>query len=377
MKSKNRALGRHALAVLGLGGAFAAAAVPAAPSAPTAPTAPATPLAPAVPAAPSATMGSIAPDPVPANPEKGPYLFCYFLGNGDGLHLASSMDGLTFTPIGGANKIFLRPDIGVNNDGSTANNHLMRDPCIRQGPDGMYHVVWTTGWYQRGFGTASSPDLVHWSEQKYVEAMKHEPTAFNTWAPELFYDDAKKQWLIFWASTIPAKFTETIPTRGGDRGGGGVLNHRMYYVTTKDFQTFSDTKLLYDPGFNCIDATMQKIPSGKYMMVIKDETVAPTAAKNLRMAFADSPEGPWGKASAPISPPTLWVEGPTINRVNDEWYVFYDAYRNSAYGAIKTKDFEKWEVVQGTFSMPRGSRHGTVLPTTQAVIDRLKKEFPG
>ena len=53
----------------------------------------------------------IQPDPLPAHPEKGPFLFCYFLGNGDGLHLAASQDGLQFAPVGGANKIFLTPTI--------------------------------------------------------------------------------------------------------------------------------------------------------------------------------------------------------------------------------------------------------------------------
>ena len=324
----------------------------------------------------------IQPDPLPAHPEKGPFLFCYFLGNGDGLHLAASQDGLQFAPIGGANKIFLTPTIGVNIDGSTKDNHLMRDPCMRQGLDGMYHLVWTTGWYQYGFGTASSPDLTHWSQQQFVEVMKFEPKTANTWAPELFYDDQKGQWMVFWASTIAGKFPATDPPAGeGDRmalnGASVGLNHRIYYTTTRDFKTWADARLLYDPGFNCIDATIAKMPDGRYIMVLKDETKVPVAKKNLRMATADTPEGPWSKASDPISKGDTWVEGPTINRVNDAWYVYYDEYINHKYGAIKTTDFKTWDLVQGDFSVPTGSRHGTVFPTTQAVIDRLKKENPG
>jgi hypothetical protein len=326
----------------------------------------------------SAPTAGIKPDPFPEHPEKGPFLFCYFLGNGDGLHLSASEDGLAFTAIGGANKIFLKPTIGVNIDGTPKDEHLMRDPCMRQGADGVYHLVWTTGWYQLGFGTASSPDLVHWPEQQFVEVMKKEPTAANTWAPELFYNDKKDEWMVFWASTIPGRFPETEPATGGDtitlNGKKVVLNHRIYYTTTKDFKTWADAKLLYDPGFNCIDATIAKMPDGKYIMVLKDETKAPVAKKNLRMSIADNPEGPWGKASEAISKGNTWVEGPTINRVNDAWYVFYDEYQNHKYGAIKTADFKTWELVPGDFSVPSGSRHGTVFPTTQGVIDRLKKE---
>jgi hypothetical protein len=48
----------------------------------------------------------------------------------------------------------------------------------------------------------------------------------------------------------------------------------MYYVTTRDFKTFSQTRLFFDPGFNVIDATV--IKSGKrYYMVFKDERQNP------------------------------------------------------------------------------------------------------
>jgi hypothetical protein len=69
------------------------------------------------------------------------YLFAYFVGNGeDGLHLASSDDGLTWNALrGGAS--FLTPTVG---------SKLMRDPCVVLGPDGVFHMVWTTGWWDRG-----------------------------------------------------------------------------------------------------------------------------------------------------------------------------------------------------------------------------------
>jgi beta-xylosidase len=311
-------------------------------------------------------------DPVPSSPEKGPFLFSYFLGNGDGLHLAASTDGTTFTPIGGRTQMFLKPTVGENLDGTTKDNHLMRDPCIRQGPDGMYRLVWTSGWYQRGFGTASSPDLVHWTPQRFVEAMKAEPEVHNTWAPELFYNDQKGEWMIFWASTIKGKFMETSPAQGGDVAAGVVLNHRIYYTTTKDFETYGETKLLYEPGFNCIDATIAKAADGKYFMVLKDETKAPAAAKNLRTATAASPEGPWTQASAPISPAGDWVEGPSLARVNDAWFIYYDKYTApQRYGALTSKDFVTWTPVKENFSFPAGARHGTVFPVTAAVIERL------
>ena len=29
---------------------------------------------------------------------------------------------------------------------------LMRDPCIIEGPDGLFHMVWTVSWAERGIG---------------------------------------------------------------------------------------------------------------------------------------------------------------------------------------------------------------------------------
>jgi len=83
----------------------------------------------------------------------------------------------------------------------------MRDPHILQAPDGTFHMVWTTAWNKHGVGYASSKDLIHWSKQKLLDVMQSEPEARNVWAPELFYDAARKQFLIFWASTIPSRFS--------------------------------------------------------------------------------------------------------------------------------------------------------------------------
>ena len=47
-------------------------------------------------------------------------------------------------------------------------DRLMRDPSIVRGPDGVFHMVWTTGWHDQGIGVAHSTDLIEWSEQKRV-----------------------------------------------------------------------------------------------------------------------------------------------------------------------------------------------------------------
>jgi beta-xylosidase len=277
------------------------------------------------------------------------YLFSYFKGNGeDGLHLAYSHDGLHWTPLKD-DKPFVAPKVGK----------VMRDPCIMQGTDGLFHMVWTAG--AKGIGLAHSRDLIHWSEQEWIPVMEHEPKARNCWAPEIFYDDVKDQYLIFWSTTIPGRFPETDNT--GDQG----YNHRIYYVTTKDFVRYSETKLLYDGGFNVIDATIVK-DGDRYLMFLKDETRRP-AKKNIRFATSENADGPYGPASEPISP--NWVEGPTAVKIGDEWIVYFDEYTRGRYGAVKSKDLKHWESITDKPSLPEGARHGTIFTVTDAVLAKL------
>jgi beta-xylosidase len=286
------------------------------------------------------------------------YLFSYFTGNGeDGLHLATSADGLTWTPVkDGAS--FLLPQVG---------SKLMRDPCIVQGPDGTFHMVWTTGWWDGGIGLAHSRDLISWSEQQFLPVMKHEPKALNAWAPEIFYDGGAQEYLIFWASTIPGRFPHTEES-GDAREDRQKLNHRIYLVTTRDFVTYSPTSLFYDGGFNVIDATI--VAAGaEFVMIVKDETKRPVAKKHLRVARAPRARGPYGPASPAIS--ADWVEGPTLLKVGENWLLYYDEYTRHRYGAMRSKDLREWTVISKEVRFPPGMRHGTAFAATEPIIHRL------
>ncbi len=289
-------------------------------------------------------------------PDSKVYLFSYFRDNGqDGLHLSYSKDGYHWEALKN-NKSFLAPMV--------ADDKLMRDPCIIQGPDNKFHMVWTVSWNDRGIGYASSEDLIHWSEQQFIPVMQHEPDALNCWAPELFYDATQDLYMIYWATTIPGRFAE------GDTTGDDKYNHRMYYTTTKDFQQFSDTILLYDEGFNVIDATIQK-DGGNYLMFLKDETRTP-AKKHIRIAASDSLTGGYKLITEPISPD--WVEGPTVTKIDGKWVVFYDEYTRHHMGAIRSADLKNWEIITDSISFPEGTRHGTVLQVDKTILDNLLKE---
>lgn len=295
-----------------------------------------------------------------AQKESTVYLFSYFLDNGqDGLHLAYSHDGLTWTALKNG-KSFLPPEVG---------GKLMRDPCICIGPDGDFHMVWTSSWHDQGIGVAHSKDLIDWSDQAFVPVMGHEPTAHNCWAPEIYYDEQEHEYVIYWSTTIPGRFPETEAAQG-DRAGSVALNHRIYCTTTRDFKTYTDTRLFYNDGFNVIDATIAK-QGRQYVLFVKDETKSPVAKKNIRVAMGTKAQGPYGPASGSITPAGLWVEGPTALKVDDTWYLYYDAYAKGHYAGIKTRDFETWEDITDQLHFPKGTRHGTAFEVPQSVLDRL------
>jgi len=289
--------------------------------------------------------------------EKVVYLFATFRGNGeDGLHLAYSQDGLKWTALKD-DKSFLKPTVA---------GKLMRDPCIIQGPEGLFHMVWTTSWNDKGIGIAHSKDLINWSEQEFAPVMQHELGARNCWAPEIVWDPDAKKYAIYWATTIPDRFTETA--NAADEG----WNHRIYYTTTKDFKSYTKTSVFYEPSFNVIDSTVI-LADDQYVMIAKDETRYPPA-KNLHIATSDKVTGPWEKASTPFSPQGLWVEGPTALKVGEFYYVYFDVYSEGRYGAMRTKDFKSWENVSDKLIVPEGMRHGTVLTVTSDVLARLLKQ---
>lgn len=284
------------------------------------------------------------------------YLFSYFMNNGeDGLHLAYSEDGLQWSALND-NQSFLTPTAGQDK--------LMRDPCIIRGGDGLFHMVWTVSWNEQGIGYAHSTDLINWSEQQYLPVMEHEPDARNCWAPEIYYDAPSQEYLIYWATTIPGRFPETDST--GDNG----YNHRMYYTTSKDFKTFSETKLLFDQGFNVIDATIQHIQD-EYIMFLKNEIRYPTPEKNLSIAKSKHLLGPYSQASPPITPAEVWVEGPSMVHTENGWVVYFDRYIEKRMGAIQSNDLVNWTDITESIHFPEGTRHGTVLKVEQSVVDKL------
>lgn len=144
----------------------------------------------------------------------------------------------------------------------------------------------------------------------------------------------------------------------------------VYFTLTTDFEHLSPAKLLYDPGFNVIDATI--VQDGKrFVMFLKDETRHPPA-KNLRVATADSPAGPYGPPSPPITG-KYWAEGPSAIKLGAKWFVYFDRYTEHRYGLVTSTDLVHWQDESDKVRFPPDHRHGSVVRVSRGILEGLMK----
>ncbi len=267
----------------------------------------------------------------------------------EGLRYLVSKDGIHWDSVPGT---WLYPEVGKQ--------HVMRDPSILHTPDGTFHLVWTSSWRgDRGFGYSSSRDLINWEQECFIDVMEDTSTV-NVWAPEWFYDEERKQAMVVWASCVPHRFDRGIEDE--------YNNHRLYYSLTKDFKTFTSGRLLMDPGFSSIDATIVKRSSSSYVMVLKDNT---RPNRNLRISTANNPLGPWSAASEPFTED--YVEGPSVASLPNGYLIYYDRYKKHDFGASFTTDFIQFEDYADKISVPPLHKHGTIFKASWKIVKNLLK----
>ncbi|WP_175638518.1 glycoside hydrolase family 43 protein [Metabacillus schmidteae] len=249
----------------------------------------------------------------------------------------------------------------------------VRDPYLFRSSDGdKFYLIATdlrihgNGDWQRAVTEGSrnimiweSTNLIEWSNQRMVEIAP--PEAGCTWAPEIHYDKSSSEYLIFWASMLPDK--EPI---NGSKG-----YHKMLYVKTKDFTTFTKPQVFIDYGCSIIDTTviehkgqMFRFSKGKHIVQESGSSFLDGKFKlindNVENEFMNRGEGPIVFKS----------------NVEEKWYLFIDEYGLRGYLPLETTDLTsgKWNMPK-EFSMPITPRHGSVLPVTKSEYDRLCKTY--
>jgi autotransporter-associated beta strand protein len=276
------------------------------------------------------------------------YIFSYFKEpNGtDGLHLAYSLDGLSYHAVNG--------DVAI----TPPNGTLMRDPNVIYGQDSKFHLLYTTAWTGTSFGYSDSTNLVDWSPKTSINVMGTVSGTEETWAPESFWDATNSRYMVYWSSATSS---------GGPK--------KIYYSTTIDYAAFSAPTVLYDPGFTTIDATLVKDGSN-YVLFCKDER---NGYKYVyKTPVSTSPTGPY--LSSPLqraSPSGVSAEGPTVIKIGNTWYCYSDPYNNGAYMAMSsTDDMATWTNITANVTFPSNTRHGNVFAVPRSAADYLIANAP-
>jgi hypothetical protein len=299
------------------------------------------------------------------------YLWTTHRDENDGLHMAVSRGGKLWTM--------------VNNDKSvfTPENYILRDPCIARDKQGLYHLVWTTGWTVekiKAVGYSTSRDLVHWEKERYIPVMENEPATVNVWAPEIFFDEKNGDWILTWSSTVLGKFQSTAHMFG-ERANG-----RVYYRRTRDFEHFTPTALLFDLGVIAIDQTLLKEDDSTYYIFFKadrDTTgkiTNQTHESGIMYARGPSPVGPFEMTGGVISSKGMtesrYMEGPTATSRDGEVWMFYGSFANPGYcGIYASSDMKRWKEISGTMVLPPHYMHGTVIEISEEEGLRLSHQI--
>jgi hypothetical protein len=281
-------------------------------------------------------------------PAKSCYLFASFRKNGeDGLHLSWSNDAYTWHSLK-ADQSFLTPTVGEQK--------IMRDPCLYQGPDGTFHLVWTTAWRGQTIGYSSSKDLVNWTPQVALSVMADVPDCLYAWAPEIRYDPGAKNYLIYWTSAL--KSEQKADSTGKLRHFG-----HTYAVRTTDFKSFSKTAKFFDPGHGQIDASLLA-DKDKYYLFYK------YAYKGMAYAVADNLTGPWHEVLPPFT--TDDWEGPWPLKIAKDYLLFIDKFKSTnRMGALRSSDLQHWTDVSDQLHFPVPQLHGSVLRVPGKLIKQL------
>jgi beta-xylosidase len=308
------------------------------------------------------------------------YAFAYFTGNsraGENIYLAASEgnNALSWRELNNKQPILT----------STEGTKGLRDPFVIRSAEGDVFYLLATD-LSIGSGTSwgdavrkgslyleiwESSDLKTWSKQRHVQVSP--PTAGNTWAPEAYYDTTLGQYVVFWASSL---YEES------DTDHTGATYHRMLYVTTRDFVTFSEPVVWQDAGMSRIDSTVLQEGNSFYRFT-KDEGASGTGCADIiqeRSSSLRATLDSWTQVTACIgkNAGTSAVEGPTIFKANpndvngQKFYLFVDEYSGRGYIPLETVDIANptWKV-SASYKLPTSPRHGTVIPVTAKELAAL------
>ncbi|HVT79592.1 MAG TPA: glycoside hydrolase family 43 protein [Phycisphaerae bacterium] len=299
---------------------------------------------------------------------QGGYLFTTFKGEQtpmtEQIYFGLSADGLHWDALNKGDPVLVT-DIGEKG---------ARDPYLLRTHDNKFVILATDlninlnkDWNRATHAGSKSlliwqsDDLVKWSKPRLVKVAPDD--AGCTWAPEAIYDEATKDYLIYWASTTKSD---------------NFAKHRIWSVRTPDFQTFSKPEVYIEKPNTVIDTDIIR-DGNRYYRFTKDEKL-----KAITMESADKVAGPWADVEGFSLATMQGYEGPAAFQLKPAdgdqpatWCLLLDYYsKGQGY-----KPFTTTNIATGKFTpnneitFPFRFRHGSVLALTSEELARVKAAY--
>lgn len=290
------------------------------------------------------------------------YLFAYFTGNAkadESIHFAISKDGYNYRALNNNQPVIASAAIS-----STGG---VRDPHILRGHDGKsYYMVVTdmvssNGWNSnRAMVLLKSDDLINWTSSvvNIQRRFSGHDSLLRVWAPQTIYDDSAGKYMIYFSMKH------------------GQEPDKIYYsYANKDFTDLETEprQLFFSPtNGSCIDGDIVA-KDGKFYLFFKTEG----QGNGIKVAVSDKLTHGYVQRDSYVQQTRDAVEGSGVFKLNDGsgYILMYDVYTKGQYQFTHTKDLEHFSVIDHQISMNFHPRHGTVMPITQAEMDRLTAKW--
>lgn len=309
----------------------------------------------------------------------GAYLFAYFKNdakstNGENVFYAVSKDGYNYEALNG----------GVPVASASQGTGHSRDPYIMKAQDGAeykYYMVatdanTTNNYNNTGLHTWGSNDLITWNELANPQFATDKGGGSKTitnmcWAPEAIWDPVEGKYMVYFATN--------------EADSAANESAKIYYSYTADFRTFSEKKVLFDPGYGVIDADITPYGNG-YVMLYKKEASSDPGAKKVWYTFktGKSPsnsDGEYDAANAKIfeSATKTQAEGPQVFPISgtSSYGVLVDYFSNGGFGFSYTSDFESYSKISADNCSINhlNPSHGCIIPISDMEYYNLSQAF--
>ncbi len=304
-----------------------------------------------------------------------PYLFVHFkekiTPDGEAVYFGKSKDGLNWETVNGGNPVLMSNlgergcrDIEIVRLHTGGFAIITTDLCIVHRMDEKYQVNWkhVNSRGSKALCIWKTDDLVNFSEQRLQYFGRDDFGCM--WAPEVFFDEEKEEYLIHWGSTV----AETE-----------YKHMSIYCSVTKDFETFSEPKLFFTKDNEILDSHITKV-GDTYHLFYKNSDNPPmnmhATSKNLYGPY-DHDEAFQEYMESEIKNPGSY-EGPTTYTLPDgRWCLMLDFFgcEKEKMGYVpfvseKEGDSSFIRLTEG-YSFPYGFKHGKVIEITAEEYDRL------